>query len=58
MPKEIFWIDARYYKPVGGGLFSYDYKPGDKGYIEVVGYKRKLYFRLENNGYYSTDFGW
>ena len=57
MPKKIFWINARDYKEVGGGLLFFDYKSGDKGYIEVEGYKRKLYFRLTNDGYF-TDFGW
>ena len=57
MPREMFWINAGDFKVVGMGFFSHDYKPGDEGYIEVEGYKRKLYFRLKNDEYF-TDFGW
>ncbi len=56
MPREMFWINAGDFKVVGMVFFSHDYKPGDEGYIEVEGYKRKLYFRLMN-GKYSRGFG-
>lgn len=52
-----FWVDAEDSTDVGNGLLYAVYRTGDRGYIKVEGYKRKLYFRLTNNGY-STDFGW